>query len=137
MLIHASAVAVYNRGLIIAGDSGSGKSSLAVALIQRGAILIGDDYLTLSAKEEKLYAHAHVNIAGLIECSGLGVYQMPYLRQAQISCIVTLGEKQKRLPEIGHKEFLGVSIPHYCLEKHHPVNTDLAEKALYGYRLDL
>ena len=66
------AVAIDGRALLIEGEPGVGKSSLALALIERGAILIGDDGVTLSREaaglEPTLIARPPPNIEGLIDC---------------------------------------------------------------------
>ena len=47
--IHASAIAWHGRGVLIRGESGSGKSSLACTLLERGALLVGDDRIVVAA----------------------------------------------------------------------------------------
>ena len=76
--IHASAVVLGDRGVLISGESGSGKTGLALALIAHGrahglfARLVGDDQLFLSARHGRLRCTAPATIAGLAEIRGLG-----------------------------------------------------------------
>ncbi|HSF13162.1 MAG TPA: serine kinase, partial [Erythrobacter sp.] len=67
LVMQASAVAIDGRGLLIEGPPGSGKSSLALALIDRGAGLIGDDAVTVAPESGLLIAAPPPNIAGLLE----------------------------------------------------------------------
>ena len=84
-LVHqASAVAIEGRALLIEGPPGSGKSSLALALIERGAGLIGDDAVTLTASEEQLIASPPPNITGLLEVRGVGLARLPVAPPAEV-----------------------------------------------------
>ncbi|MBV7259418.1 HPr kinase/phosphorylase [Erythrobacter crassostreae] len=112
IVVQASAVAIAGRVLMIEGPPGSGKSSLALALIDRGAKLIGDDAVTLSVDSGQIIASPPPNIAGLIEVRGIGLIKLPLGEPAPLSLILSLGEKGPRLPEtIAHREILGISIP--------------------------
>jgi serine kinase of HPr protein (carbohydrate metabolism regulator) len=63
----ANCVAIAGRAVLIEGPSGSGKSSLALALIDRGAVLIGDDGVRLEGRGSRLHAFPPPNIEGLLE----------------------------------------------------------------------
>ena len=65
--IHASAVALDGRGLLILGAAGSGKSALALELMARGARLVSDDQVALSVEGGRLIARAPAAIRGRIE----------------------------------------------------------------------
>lgn len=71
--LHASAVAFNDRGVLIRGASGSGKSSLALHLMALGATLISDDQTELDVAEGIVYMRAPSPIAGLIEARGIGI----------------------------------------------------------------
>ena len=90
--LHASAAVVRGRGVLIRGASGSGKSSLLLALLDRDpeAVLIADDRVTLSAEDGRLLASAPEEIAGLMEIRGVGVVRQPYVSPAEISLVVDL-----------------------------------------------
>ena len=68
---HASAVQINGRGVLLFGPSGSGKSSLAARLIEHcGAVLIGDDRLTLQVRDQKMIASQHESLLGPLALRG-------------------------------------------------------------------
>ena len=73
----ASCVAIRGRGVLIEGEPGSGKSSLALALIDRGATLVGDDGVLLDMREGRLWAAPPPAIAGLLEIRNVGLANFP------------------------------------------------------------
>ena len=95
--IHASCVALKGKGVLILGDSGAGKSDLALRLIDEGAKLVADDRTELYVDKEKLFARAPKSIAGLIEVRGLGIVARPFVGKAAIALVVQLGVPE-RLP---------------------------------------
>ncbi|TAD83469.1 MAG: serine kinase [Sphingomonadales bacterium] len=99
-VIQAGAVAIGGRALLIEGPPGSGKSSLALTLIDRGATLIGDDAVALTADGEHLIAAPPPSIAGLLEVRGIGLVQLPVALRAPVALILALGgPPPDRLPE--------------------------------------
>jgi hypothetical protein len=101
LILQASAVSIAGRALLIEGPPGSGKSSLALALIDRGAGLIGDDAVMLTPDGDMLLASPPPNIAGLIELRGVGLLHLPPAPLAPVALILTLGGPHgARLPEI-------------------------------------
>jgi hypothetical protein len=117
IVMQASAVAIGGRALLIEGTPGSGKSSLALALIDRGAGLIGDDGVTLAATGAGcLIASPPPNIAGLIEVRGVGLVRLPVAQPAPVALILTLGGPAPapvRLPlaPLPARAIAGVAIP--------------------------
>jgi hypothetical protein len=114
VVLQASAVAIEGRALLIEGEPGSGKSSLALALIDRGAGLIGDDAVALSVNGARLIAVPPPNIAGLLEVRGVGLVTMPCAPPAPVALILTLGgEPPTRLPEtpLATRLVEGITIP--------------------------
>ena len=99
--VHGTAVLVGADGVLIRGGSGAGKSVLALALIERGARLIGDDRLTLSVRNGRVIASAPVAIAGLIELRGRGPVARPYERAGVIRLVADIvsDEELDRMPE--------------------------------------
>lgn len=113
-IIQASVVAIGGRALAIIGASGRGKSSLALALIDRGAVLIGDDGVSLSRDGDLIIASPPPNIAGLIEVRGVGIVQSPVSPPAPLALMLDLDSPSERLPEnVPLQVVLGVEIP--CL----------------------
>jgi hypothetical protein len=97
--IHAGCVAIGGRGVLILGDSGAGKSDLALRLVDEGARLVADDRCDLYLRGKKLCARPPASIAGLMELRGLGIVALPHARSAVLALAVRLNGQQKRLPE--------------------------------------
>tara|TARA_A100001391_G_scaffold7621_4_gene4875 strand:+ start:15893 stop:16327 length:435 start_codon:yes stop_codon:yes gene_type:complete len=115
ILANASCVAIDGRALIIEGQPGTGKSSLALALIETGAQLIGDDGVTLDTKGDRLIAAPPPRIAGLIEVRGVGLVTLP-TTSAPVALAIVLTEDAPRLPE-GPSEasWCGITVPRLAL----------------------
>ncbi|AJE45332.1 Hpr(Ser) kinase/phosphatase [Celeribacter indicus] len=102
------------RALLIMGPSGSGKSSLALALMALGARLVSDDRTLLrrDAEGQALMASAPEAIAGLIEARGLGLLAADPLPEARLCGLVDLAATEaERLPEPREHVLIGVPIP--------------------------
>jgi HPr kinase/phosphorylase len=104
--IHASAVLVGARALLIRGPSGSGKSRLAFDLISaaggpvRFARLVADDRAELEAAGGRLLVRPAPALAGLIEVHGLGIRRLPYEPVAVVGLVADLAAVDaQRLPE--------------------------------------
>ncbi len=112
--MQASAVAVNGRALLIEGLPGCGKSSLALALIDRGAGLIGDDAVTLWPEGSRLIASPPPNIAGLVEVRGVGLARLPLAPPAPVALILVLGGSVPvRLPDtpLPARVIAGIAVP--------------------------
>ncbi len=104
--VHASAVLVGSRGLLIRGPAGSGKSRLALALIDaaatgliRFARLVADDRIELTASHGRLLLRPPAALAGLIEVRGLGVRKIAYEPVAVAGLVVDLAAADgERIP---------------------------------------
>lgn len=98
--IHASCVAIGNKGVLLLGKSGAGKSDLALRLIDSGAKLVADDRTILFVKNGALHARAPATIRGLLEIRGAGIVEMPVRGQVRLALAVMLGQEGARLPEL-------------------------------------
>lgn len=88
--IHATAVAVGGKAVLLRGPSGSGKSDLALRLIQAGAVLIADDACVLSVAGGRVFASAPAEIRGLLEVRGIGIVRVRHRAKAPVALAVDL-----------------------------------------------
>jgi serine kinase of HPr protein (carbohydrate metabolism regulator) len=119
--VHASAVLVGDRAVLIRGPSGAGKSRLAFDLILAGrsgqipqAMLVGDDRVHLEASNRQLMVRPARELAGLIEIRGLGIRRCDFAGEAVVGLVVDLGAVDaERLPppEVLTADIDGVKIP--------------------------
>lgn len=95
--LHGSCVALGDRGVLILGPAGAGKSALAVQLIGLGAQLVADDRVIVEADGR---ARAPATIAGLVEMRGLGLMRLAARPSARLVLTVDLAaESVSRLPQ--------------------------------------
>lgn len=98
-LQHASCVDFDGKGVLILGASGSGKSSLALACISLGAVLVGDDYVDLSSQANQIVAARPPNIAGLIEVPRVGVLNCAFIERTFLALAIDMSQAEvDRLP---------------------------------------
>jgi HPr kinase/phosphorylase len=124
--VHASAVLVGSRVVLIRGAAGSGKSRLALALIQSAATgalpfarLVADDRVALEACHGRLVARPPETLAGLIEVRGVGIRRIAFEPIAVVGWVVDLGATDAvRLPDRAARETLisGVKLPRLPLD---------------------
>ena len=127
-------VSVKGRGVLIEGAPGSGKSSLALALIDRGAMLVGDDGVALAAMEGRLFASPAPATAGLLEVRNVGLVPMPFLDRVAIALVIALDpEAQRFIDAPEERGLLGVMVPMVRLWPDSPVLALRAELALERY----
>jgi serine kinase of HPr protein (carbohydrate metabolism regulator) len=127
--IHASCVAIGGRAVLISGRSGSGKSDLALRLIDRGAVLVSDDYTVLQAHGGTLVASPPETIAGKIEMRGVGIVERPYVEAVPVALLVDLARAPERLPEPASAVLAGVAVPAVglsALEASAPIKVEAA-----------
>ncbi|MBN9333530.1 serine/threonine protein kinase [Devosia sp.] len=103
--IHATAILLDGKGVLIRGPSGSGKSLLALYLLDafasrgREAALISDDRVDLELEGTKIRLHAPKTIAGLIELRGHGIVRRPHRDGVTLDLVVDLVPALERMPE--------------------------------------
>jgi HPr kinase/phosphorylase len=124
--IHASAVLVGTRAVLIRGPSGAGKSRLAFDLILAGrtgqippSVLVGDDRVHLWASGGQLMVGPARELSGLIEIRGLGIRRCPFAAEATVGLVVDLAASDaERLPpqEKLLTRLHGVEIPRIPVE---------------------
>jgi HPr kinase/phosphorylase len=119
--VHASAVLVENRAVLIRGPSGAGKSRLAFDLVLAGrsgqipkAVLVGDDRVHLDTHDGQIVVRPARELAGLIEIRGLGIRRCEFSGSAIVGLVVDLcAADAERLPpaETLVARIFGVKIP--------------------------
>lgn len=128
--LHASCIALGGRAVLIAGRSGTGKSDLALRLIDRGATLISDDYTIVRRVEGRLLARAPANIEGRIEVRGLGILPLETVSDVEVALYIDLDRRPERMrQEEEQVTVAGVRLPAVAvaaLEASAPVKVEMA-----------
>lgn len=131
--VHATSVAIGGRAVLLSGLSGIGKSDLALRLIDRGAILVSDDYTLLKRQGTGLIATAPATISGMMEVRGIGLVDMPILEEAPVALVIELYDKVDRMPaEPMMRRLAGIDIPVAKIspmESSAPIKVEMALKA--------
>ena len=110
--LHASTVAKEGRAVVISGPSGSGKSDLALRMLDRGFTLVSDDQTIVKRDGERLLASPPPNIAGKLEIRGIGIIDMECVTDVPVALIVELTSDFQRLPdENRERPILGIGVP--------------------------
>ena len=112
-LVHASCVAVDGCGVLLLGPPGSGKSDLALRLIDGGALLVADDQVDIRAAAGRLEAAVPAALAGRIEVRGLGILAVAWRESAPLRLAVELstGTAVERLPAPAERRFEDIALP--------------------------
>lgn len=130
----ATGVAIGEGAVLIEGAPGTGKSSLALALIDRGAVLVGDDGVVLETWAGRLVVHPHPRTRGLLEVRNLGLLPFPCHEAAPVALVIVLDPAAPRFiqgPETA--DIAGIALPQVRLWPGAPAIK--AELALRRYGL--
>lgn len=111
-LVHASCVSFEDKGVLILGDSGSGKSDLALRIIDAGGVLIADDYVEIRIVNGEVYGHVPDSIKGMLEIRGVGLVNLTSVASTKIDLVLELSNREDitRLPEKSFYELNGVEV---------------------------
>jgi HPr kinase/phosphorylase len=112
ILVHATAIAIEGRAVLLRGRSGAGKSDLALRLIEGGARLVADDQVNLQRAGDRVLVTAPAAIAGLLEVRGVGIVRIEAIAEATLAMLADLvpSEEVERFPEARREDVLGVPI---------------------------
>lgn len=108
--LHATAVAIGGAGVLLLGPPGSGKSDLALRLIDRGGVLIADDRVIVAPGDPALLVCPQ-SICGRIEVRGLGLVDMPCVSGVPAALAVDLSVAPDRMPLPARFPLAACSIP--------------------------
>jgi HPr kinase/phosphorylase len=137
VVLHASCVELLGTGVVLLGPPGSGKSDLALRLVDGGARLISDDQLAVERRGDHLIGRPPDPIAGLIEVRGLGIMRLDHRASSRLGLAVALGaEPPRRLPERTIYELLGVALPYLELDPRTPSACAKIRLALTAQRVE-
>ena len=112
---------------MIEGTSGTGKSSLALGLIEAAlgrnldARLICDDQALIEKHDKQLWVKAPKNLEGQVEIYGSGIATLPFVSPAKIDLVCNLVSQFNlpRFPDPLVCERWGVEIPFVNLPQNH------------------
>lgn len=112
-LVHATCVSLGGAGVLLRGPSGSGKSDLALRLIDGGAVLVADDQVSLEVRDGGLFARPPATIPGKLEVRGVGIVALPFDAEAPVRLTVDLvgPEAVERMPQAARCVCLGIDLP--------------------------
>ncbi len=104
--------------VLLRGPSASGKSDLALRLIDAGARLVADDQVELRAESGALRAAPSPALAGLIELRGIGLLRLDAVAEASVGLVVDLAPESppERLPEPSHCVIEGITVPRIAID---------------------
>ena len=115
--IHSTSVVIDDNGVLILGDSGSGKSDLALRLIDNGATLISDDISICRKNSNNIYLYCPPEIKGLLEVREIGIITVPFVESIKLRLVVNLRSKNnERFPKDNSFKILGIKIPLISIE---------------------
>ncbi len=113
--IHGSAAAFHDQAVLIIGQPGSGKTKLLIELMARGFVLIGDDSLIISQKNNALWLAPNPNAEQRLHLRGVGFFKAQNARTAPLKLVVDLDHPpQSNWPDKAEFNHFGKKILKIC-----------------------
>lgn len=115
--MQASAVAINGAAVLLTGPSGSGKSDLCLRLMDRGAVLVADDFVELTRQAADVLVSPPASIRGLLEIRGLGIKRFACVEGVPVKMVFRLKapDKIERLPSPDMIDLCGTPVPVFDL----------------------
>ena len=140
ILAHGTCISIDGAGVLLRGPSGSGKSDLALRLLNRkdlNVLLVADDQVYLDQRGEDLWAAASDELSGMMEVRGVGLVAVDHMAEVRVRLVLDLCslESVPRLPQVSCCTIDGVTLPLYpCapLEASAPDKVVLLARSLDG-----
>jgi HPr kinase/phosphorylase len=115
--IHATAVLVGAKAVLIRGEPGSGKSRLALRLLETAGRelpfvrLVGDDRVYLEGRAGRLVVRPPQELAGQLEIRGTGIVRVPFEAAAVVGLVIELGQPADRMPAAESRKVIVEGVP--------------------------
>lgn len=137
--IHANCLRLGDKGVLLTGPSGTGKSALTLSLIERAgwsgrqACLISDDYTALRAENNKVIAACPPALVGGLEIRGAGLFQIQHQNQIALDMVVALGDDYERFPSGEQITLCGIELPLFKLPGLHSADSAAICQAIEAF----
>tara|TARA_B100000963_G_C22386133_1_gene562358 strand:- start:315 stop:740 length:426 start_codon:yes stop_codon:yes gene_type:complete len=114
---YSSSIVLDDNGVLIMGDSGSGKSDLALRLIDNGATLISDDITICRKKQNFIFLSSPPETKGLLEVREVGIITVPFVEEIKLRMVVKLKQENlMRSPGKRFQKILGIKFPFITID---------------------
>ncbi|WP_439121647.1 HPr kinase/phosphorylase [Marivita sp.] len=123
LTVHATAVALGDRAVLVTGASGTGKSTLALEMMARGATLVADDQVILTKSDGSVLLSCPEALCGMIEARGVGLLHAAYCSPVALALVVDMEQVESaRLPELRTITYFSQTFPllHKVASEHFP-----------------
>lgn len=121
--VHGTALIVNGVGVLLRGPPGTGKSDLALRLIDGGAQLVSDDQTVIENDSGRLRMSTNAVLEGLLEVHGVGIFPVPSTQDATLGLVIDLlgpNDKIPRMPDKEYAEVLGVRVRRLRMHGYRP-----------------